>query len=178
MAGTGISGVAVATITAGGFLVYTGITNVTLVDGLRSIMRGKAIAPGTQTSTDLSAPGLGSAVGIAANPFPDLSSPSSAGMPAPKSDIQKYAQTLLAQYGWTGQWSQFNALVMSESGWNPNARNPTSGAYGIPQALPASKLGPNASDYHVQLQWMMDYIKQRYGSPAAAWSFHQTHNWY
>lgn len=175
MPGAGISGVAVGAITVGGFLVYTGVTNVPILDGLRQILKGKAITPGPQTTTDLSAPGaaLGAAVG---NSFPtDLNPPTT---PAPKGDIQKYAQTLLSQYGWSGQWSQFNALVMSESGWNPNARNPSSGAYGIPQALPASKLGPNASDYKVQLNWMMNYIKQRYGTPANAWAFHQKNNWY
>jgi hypothetical protein len=99
-----------------------------------------------------------------------------------KSSLQAYAKQLLSKYGWGDQWNSFNALVMSESGWDVHATNPSSGAYGIAQALPASKYGSAGSDWQsngdTQLSWMMDYIKGRYTNPNNAWSFHQKNNWY
>lgn len=99
-----------------------------------------------------------------------------------KSSLQAYAKQLLAKYGWGDQWEAFNALVMSESGWDVKATNPSSGAYGIPQSLPGSKMASAGSDWQTsgetQLRWMTDYIKERYKSPANAWSFHQKNNWY
>jgi hypothetical protein len=69
-----------------------------------------------------------------------------------------------------------------ESGWNPKSTNASSGAYGIPQALPGDKMGGYGSDWRTnpvpQIRWGLDYIKNRYGDPCAAWSFWQTHNWY
>lgn len=99
-----------------------------------------------------------------------------------KASLQAYAKQLLAKYGWGDQWEAFNALVMSESGWDVKATNPSSGAYGIPQSLPGSKMASAGADWQTsgetQLRWMTDYIKERYKSPANAWSFHQKNNWY
>lgn len=99
-----------------------------------------------------------------------------------KASLQAYAKQLLSKFGWGDQWNSFNALVMSESGWDTKATNPSSGAYGIPQSLPGSKMSSAGSDWQTsgetQLRWMMDYIKDRYKSPDSAWSFHQKNNWY
>lgn len=99
-----------------------------------------------------------------------------------KSALQAYAKQLLASRGWGNEWGSFNALVMSESGWDVHATNPQSGAYGIPQSLPGSKMASAGSDWRTngdtQLQWMMGYIADRYGDPNKAWSFHQKNNWY
>lgn len=99
-----------------------------------------------------------------------------------KGHLQAYAKALLGKYGWSNQWSDFNALEMSEAGWNVTATNKSSGAYGLAQALPASKYNSAGKDWktsgETQLRWMMDYIKDRYGSPSSAWSFHQKNNWY
>jgi len=96
--------------------------------------------------------------------------------------LKSYAKALLNKYGWGNQWDDFNALEMSEAGWNVHATNPSSGAYGLAQALPASKYSSAGKDWktsgETQLNWMMSYIKGRYGSPSAAWSFHQKNNWY
>ncbi|MCL1841233.1 MAG: ubiquitin-like domain-containing protein [Propionibacteriaceae bacterium] len=96
---------------------------------------------------------------------------------------QAIAQGLLASYGF-GQ-DQFGCLVSlwnRESGWRVNAANRSSGAYGIPQALPGSKMasaGPNwQTDAATQIRWGLGYIKGRYGSPCGAWSFSQGHGWY
>ncbi|MEZ5098039.1 MAG: hypothetical protein R2731_19335 [Nocardioides sp.] len=71
---------------------------------------------------------------------------------------------------------------MSESGWRVNADNPYSSAYGIPQALPGSKMasaGPDwATNPVTQIRWGLGYIRDRYGSPCGAWSFKRSHNWY
>lgn len=93
---------------------------------------------------------------------------------ADKAPEEAYAFDLLAsKYGITSK-AQQQALVKlwdQESGWNPNAKNSSSGAYGIPQALPASKL-PNGekSTAEQQIQWGLSYIMEQYGSPEAAWA--------
>lgn len=73
-------------------------------------------------------------------------------------------------------------LFTKESGWNHKARNQSSGAYGIPQALPASKMATYGSDYLTnpvpQIKWGLNYIERRYDTPCGAWSFWQSHNWY
>ena len=100
------------------------------------------------------------------------------GAPPAVGPIQQYAKKLLAQYGWSGQWSSFDALEMHEAGWNPTAQNPASTAYGIGQFLDstwATVGGHKTSDPYLQLQYMMAYIKQRYGSPNAAWAQYFNH---
>lgn len=69
-----------------------------------------------------------------------------------------------------------------ESNWRTTAENPSSHSYGIPQALPATKMATFGSDYRTnpatQIKWGLNYIKTRYGSPCQAWTFWQAHNWY
>jgi hypothetical protein len=96
---------------------------------------------------------------------------------APASTAQAYAAGIVAQKGWAG--SEFGCLVSlwnRESGWNAHAANP-SGAYGIPQALPGSKMGVGGgdwqNDYRVQIRWGIGYIAGRYGSPCGAWAHSQ-----
>ena len=90
---------------------------------------------------------------------------------APASVAQAYAAGLVAGHGWAA--SEFGCLVSlwnRESGWNSRAANP-SGAYGIPQALPGSKMGGDwQNDYKVQIRWGIGYIAARYGSPCGAWA--------
>jgi len=93
-------------------------------------------------------------------------------------------KVMTAAYGWsTGQqWSSLVALWMQESGWDNKARNPSSGAYGIPQALPDTKLPvlgrPPVSSASVQIGWGLGYIKQRYGDPVNAEAHEKEFNWY
>jgi len=69
-----------------------------------------------------------------------------------------------------------------ESNWDHTATNPSSGAYGIPQSLPAAKMASAGADWRTnpatQVRWGVDYITQSYGSPCAAWRFWQANNWY
>ncbi|SFE80396.1 transglycosylase SLT domain-containing protein [Streptomyces mirabilis] len=80
------------------------------------------------------------------------------------------------------QFAAFSKIVEHESGWNPSATNSSSGAYGLVQALPGSKMSAAGSDWKsnpaTQIKWGLDYMNSRYGSPAAAWNFWQAHNWY
>lgn len=69
-------------------------------------------------------------------------------------------------------------IIMRESGCRPTARNASSGAYGIPQALPASKIAHCGDDPICQIQWMQDYVNRRYGGWAGAVSFWNQHRWY
>ena len=93
------------------------------------------------------------------------------------------AQIAQQKYGWdSGQFSCLNSLWEKESGWNYRASNPSSGAYGIPQALPGSKMSSFGSDWQTnpatQIKWGLDYIDDRYGSPCGAWSTAQSQGWY
>jgi hypothetical protein len=102
----------------------------------------------------------------------------------PTSELQEYAHNLVInEYGWSE--SDFTYLVKlwnRESNWNPNAHNSSSGAHGIPQSLPASKMASEGDDYYTngetQIRWGLKYIAGRYGSPSNAWSHFQDKNWY
>jgi hypothetical protein len=96
---------------------------------------------------------------------------------------QDIARSMLPRFGWSSdQFSCLDQIYIHESGWNPSATNPYSGAYGIPQALPGDKMAAFGSDWQTnpatQLAWGLSYIRDRYGSPCGAWGFWQSHNWY
>ena len=100
-----------------------------------------------------------------------------------KGEYQKYALSLLPDFGWDS--SELEPLIYlwnRESGWNPNSHNKRSGAHGIPQALPGSKMASEGSDYYTnpepQIRWGLKYIARRYGSPSAAWAHFQSRGWY
>lgn len=100
--------------------------------------------------------------------------------PAPR----QVALRMLAAHGWAGpgQFACLDALWERESGWNPHAENPASGAYGIPQAVPGSKMasaGPDwRTDAATQIRWGLGYIRQVYGTPCGAWTHEQADGWY
>ena len=88
-------------------------------------------------------------------------------------------QQIANEMGWGGQFSCIYDIFMRESGWNHLSRNRSSGAYGIPQALPGSKMGPGwQSDPAVQIRWGIGYMVGRYGSPCAANNFWLVNHWY
>jgi hypothetical protein len=100
----------------------------------------------------------------------------------PSGVAQAYAAELVAQRGWgQGEFTCLVNLWNRESGWNTHAANP-SGAYGIPQALPGSKMSAFGADwqndYRVQIQWGLSYVSGRYGSPCGAWGHSNAFNWY
>jgi hypothetical protein len=103
---------------------------------------------------------------------PASPAPSSA---TPSGSPQQIAMAMLGSFGWSSsQFGCLQSLWNRESGWNPSATNPTSGAYGIPQALPGNKMASAGADWQTnpatQIRWGLGYIQQVYGSPCAAWS--------
>ncbi|MYS94168.1 MULTISPECIES: transglycosylase SLT domain-containing protein [Streptomyces] len=92
--------------------------------------------------------------------------------------IQAMARQLVP----AGQFQCFSNIVDHESDWNYKAVNPSSGAYGMFQALPGSKMSSVGADWRTnpatQIKWGLNYMNDRYGSPCDAWSFWQANNWY
>ena len=92
-------------------------------------------------------------------------------------------QIMKNKYGYhDGDFDCFNNIIIRESMWDIDATNPSSGAYGIPQALPGSKMASAGSDWRTnpatQIIWAIGYMEDRYGSPCAAWSFKRANGWY
>jgi hypothetical protein len=117
-----------------------------------------------------------------ASPAPSPSSPSPAS-PVPSGSPQQIAMGMLGSYGWSSsQFSCLDPLWNRESGWNVYAANPSSHAYGIPQALPGWKMasaGPDwQTDAATQIRWGLGYIRGTYGSPCGAWAHEQADGWY
>jgi hypothetical protein len=141
------------------------------------------LAPGGNTSINFLATGQGG--GLAREEFTVvggyLMAPA-AGRPDPGT-AQAIALNLASARGWEDD--EFNCLVAlwsKESGWNHFAMNPSSGAYGIPQALPGDKMASAGADWatnpETQIVWGLGYIAARYGSPCMAWGHSQQKNWY
>ncbi|MCG6499396.1 transglycosylase SLT domain-containing protein [Kitasatospora sp. A2-31] len=93
--------------------------------------------------------------------------------------VQEIAQQIV---GDDAQFQCFSQIVKRESGWDYTATNKSSGAYGLVQALPGSKMASAGADWRTnpatQIKWGLNYMNSRYGSPCGAWSFWQSHHWY
>ncbi|MCW4384831.1 transglycosylase SLT domain-containing protein [Salinibacterium sp. SYSU T00001] len=105
-----------------------------------------------------------------------------AGTPDPGS-AKAIAFEMVAARGWgTGEYDCLVALWNKESGWNTFAHNPSSGAYGIPQALPGNKMASAGADWATnpatQITWGLGYIQARYQTPCGAWGASQAKGWY
>lgn len=119
--------------------------------------------------------------------FPEPMGPDASGQgdtPPPTGSTRAIAQQLAAQRNWGAgpNWTALQWLIQKESGWDPRAQNPSSGAYGLPQALPGSKMASAGADWRTnpatQIRWMLGYIADRYTTPIKAMQFHRKHNWY
>jgi len=100
-----------------------------------------------------------------------------------RSDPRDIARAMLAQYGWSeSEFYCLDQLWIGESNWDWSATNPTSGAYGIPQSLPAEKMASAGPDWRTnpvtQIEWGLWYIDQSYGTPCSANAFKVANNWY
>lgn len=92
-------------------------------------------------------------------------------------------QILRNKFGYgSDQFGCFDNIIVRESNWDITATNASSGAYGLPQALPAAKMASVASDWRTnpatQIIWAVGYMNDRYGSPCQAWSFKSANGWY
>ncbi len=117
---------------------------------------------------------------------PPKTPPAPPAPPAPpvqtSGSAQQIAMSMLGSYGWpSSQFSCLGPLWARESGWSVTAANPD-GAYGIPQALPGSKMASAGPDWQTnaatQIRWGLGYIKSLYGSPCGAWSHEEATGWY
>ncbi|WP_237417575.1 lytic transglycosylase domain-containing protein [Actinomadura rayongensis] len=150
--------------------------------------RKKALARAGREAGDLRAPTLR----VKGSPIPSKTPTPSGGNgggggagadPVPAGEAQQIAKAMLPSYGFGGD-GQFACLVKlwnKESGWRTTAANP-SGAYGIPQALPGSKMASAGSDWRTsartQIKWGLGYIKSRHGTPCGAWNHSEQNGWY
>jgi resuscitation-promoting factor RpfB len=137
---------------------------------MRIIGAPKIAAQPTQAAGGSSAGASGAAGGVPVAP-PD---PGTA---------QRIAYNMLSSFGWSPgtYFSCLDNIWTRESGWRYNAQN-ASGAYGIPQALPGSKMATAGADWMTnpatQIKWGLGYIQGRYGDPCSAWSYWQAHGYY
>lgn len=186
-------GAAYASVGVGGLLLWSAIMNKGVFATLQDVVSGKAPTPGPTQSFSNTLPTSTTTTSV------DTSTSTDQGSVTASGSLQGYAKSLLALHGWSGQWKSFNAVELQEAGWNPRAKNSSSGALGLAQALghgnanTAGSLGneyggnglsdadakkANSGDGYTQLVWMVNYIAARYGSPDAAESFHLKNGWY
>lgn len=180
-----INGFSLAYTAVGAVVLWSGIKGETISDTFRGLLSGQAPSSDTETIATAAAPataGASSSTGstaAAGNTGADTTTAAA---------NQAIGKLLAAPYGWsTGtQWADLVSLWNQESGWNNTAQNGSSGAYGIPQSLPYTKMpkaawppadGGSASA-SAQISWGLSYIKSTYGSPEAAWAHEVANNWY
>jgi hypothetical protein len=124
--------------------------------------------PMLATPSQATSGGGGGIVWVAPNPY----------------EAKLIAQQMMPQFGFSvsGEWACLDDIWTRESGWIYDAENTASGAYGIPQALPAWKMSSAGPDYltnaATQIRWGLGYIKQRYGTPCNAWDFELNNGYY
>ena len=98
-------------------------------------------------------------------------------------ETKAWTRKAVTERGWSAQqFSCLDRLWTLESEWDHKSMNPSSGAYGIPQALPARKMAAAGDDWRTnidtQIRWGLRYIKARYDTPCNAWAHSRAHNWY
>lgn len=195
------TGISIGIISLGAILVYGAVENVSPLAAIDDILHGNKPIPGphdsvgTQVLKDRIDTGGGStsgsdsqSTGAAAGSGMTQTSQSAVGdssatsqNQAQRTANQALGQQMAAQspYGWTGaEWVALNNIVMSESGWDALIVNDTSTASGIAQNINGWSSDYQRGNAPQQISWLLSYIKDRYGDPIAAWTFHLAHNWY
>jgi hypothetical protein len=177
---TRINGYALAALGAGVLFFWSGLTGKSVLASLQSVIKGQS----PQGNPPVNAPANSGATGDTSSPV----SPTGYTGGGSPSQNQTLGKLIASGFGWGSgqQWNDLVSLWDRESGWNNKAQNPSSGAYGIPQALPYTKMPKAAwpesaggsSSAADQIMWGLNYIQQRYGSPSAAWAHEQANGWY
>lgn len=170
-------------------------------DPVKAVLTGKPLPAGTPSGSSPSAaisadaaaitPATGTGSGSiplaagALNSLPGGAGGSTSAVNAGAAANQAIGAVQAGAYGWSPsqdktQWDDLVKLWNQESGWNNTAQNPTSTAYGIAQFLDTTwaPYGPKTSDPTTQIQYGLEYIKGRYGSPSGAWAHEVQWNWY
>lgn len=173
-----ISGVGLVATGLGGALIYGGIRGYSLLQILQNLVTGKPITTGVSVDYPLATPSPSTA---------DVTDDNGVSAVPPGGNQALALQLASSMYGWEGsEWVALQKLWNRESGFNNHTKNPSSGAYGIPQALPYSKMPKAAwpesagghSDPTAQIKWGLTYIKSRYGKPSVAWAHETANSWY
>lgn len=157
-------------------LVQTGVPGVEMVSYTVTTVNGVEVDRTPGISVVVTAP-TDEIVAVGAQRIP------------PATDVEKGSnrdlgqQMALDSYGWTGdEWACLDNLWKRESGWSQTSGNKSSGAYGIPQALPGNKMAVYGADWETnpatQIAWGLGYISGRYGTPCGAWGHFTAKNWY
>jgi hypothetical protein len=170
-----VNGFALGSIGAGAVFAYAGLSGKSVLKTVQSIVQGSGPVSVAKSNTvsGQSSPAASSG----------SSSPPASLAGGTAGQYQSYAFSQFSKYGWgTDQQQPLVNLWNQESDWNPTADNSSSGAYGIPQALPASKMASAGSDWktnpRTQIDWGLGYIHDRYGTPQMAWAHEVANNWY
>ena len=168
-----------ALVAVGGVLVWSGVENEPVTAIFRSLSAGKAPAKGPVDLPDFYVTTAGTS-SLTDNEALTGNLPTGATGSAAAN--QAIARMEAAPYGWaTGQeWADLVSLWNRESGWSNTAQNPTSTAYGIAQFLDTTwaPYGPKTSSATLQIKYGLEYIRDRYGSPSAAWAHEESAGWY
>ena len=182
-AATGISvssGVFTSDVTPGAPAAASDLSVAHLANALTArdlLSRGQSVSRSAgdrrATADKAKTAALSNASGVASTKVEKISS----------SDPKALTRALMPEFGLsTAEFGCLDRIWTQESGWNVHADNPSSSAYGIPQALPGSKMssaGPDwANSAETQIRWGLGYIRDRYGSACSAWGFKSGHGWY
>lgn len=191
-----VNGVGLASVAFGSVFLYAGIKGYSVPQAFQAILTGKSptnltnTSPITNTTIDTGGTSGGSPYG--GGTF--------SGTVVSGGSAKQILQQTAARFGWTGsQWQCLDNVEMAEAGYDTRAKNPSSGALGMAQALghggsnTAGSLGneyggfglsaaqakaANSGDAGAQALWMCNYIKATYGNPCNAWAHEQSHHWY
>lgn len=174
-----VNGFSLAYAATGGVVLWSGISGTSLSTTFRGLLQGQAPSANQEPVTTIPA---ASSTGSTAAPAAGDTGANSASA----AENQAIARLLAAPYGWSAgtQWDDLVSLWNRESGWSTTATNPSSGAYGIPQALPPTKMPAAAqasggSSASAQISWGLQYIQETYpGGPEGAWAHEQANGWY
>lgn len=175
---TDVNAIAVGAVATGLLFIWAGVKGTSVLGATQSLIKGTQPADTQTNAIEVSSSSAGDSTGSG-------TTLAKGGTVAQNKNIGKM---LASSYGWSdgAQWDALVYIWTHESGWSNTAENPSSGAYGIPQALPPTKMPKAArppklggtSDTGAQISWGLNYIKTRYGSPVKAKTFWDSHNWY
>ncbi len=166
-----VKGVPLAMVAAGGILAWSGLFNKKITQTIQDLVSGTKPVKGPPGGTQ----GPGGTTGGTVAPVGTAQGINQAN--------RTLGRAMAAARGWTGnEWNALDQLWTRESRWQNRIANESSGAYGIPQALPGSKMGPAAnppvSSAVAQIGWGLGYIAGRYRTPSAAWQHELANGWY